>query len=264
MSMSLHHPLVLLLLACALFLNGCAKPFPMSEFPKAGTLWARFLDRSAPLPAQDGFSLRGSINYASPERKHRVLVQIWGNPEYPIRADIRAGIGTHMAYLREDRLSSIAYFPQRNQAYLSEGRGVHSPEISLPFSLMELSAICLNAWGTILPEHYLSASIIPGTGWAYRFDDPRIDTLIVGLDGRPLSLHGSNGGDWELAFQSWSSQGGRNFPNRMFLTLTPREKAVISFKELAMVPGRWPDAALELPLPPDASIVHDPQPMEVP
>jgi hypothetical protein len=134
----------------------------------------------------------------------------------------------------------------------------------LPFSLMELSAISLNTWETLLPEKYWSTRFVPGTGWAYSFNDPRIDTLVIGFDGQPLILQGSNGANWELTFQRWSRHGERDFPSRMVLTLGTDERAIISFKELAVVPERWNEKALELPLPPDAQVFHDMQQMEVP
>jgi outer membrane biogenesis lipoprotein LolB len=262
--MPLLHGCALLLLSAVLLLNGCAKLIPPSEVPEADILWAHSLAQRAPLPPTDGFSIRGSINYASLEQKHRVLIQIWGNPEYPVRADIRAGIGTRLAYLREDRLSTLAYFPHQNQAFLSHARGLQAPEIALPFSLMELSAISLNAWDLILPRQYLEFSFAPLTGWTYTFDDPRIGTLVLGFDGRPVSLHGSDGAGWELSFQSWSRQGGRVIPARMLLSLETGEQAIIFLSEVTLVTDGWDDEALELPLPPDAQLFHDLQPLEVP
>jgi hypothetical protein len=252
------------LLLLALFLNGCARPLPVTEISDARILWSRFLETRNPLPPQSGFSLSGSINYASPDRSHRVLLQVWGNPEYPIRADIRAGIGAHIAFLREDHASSLAYFPRQNQAFLSPAQGIRTPEISLPFSLMELSAISLNTWETLLPEEYLSTRFVPGIGWAYSFDDPRIDTLVIGFDGQPVTLQGSNGRSWELSFQRWSRDGERDYPSRMVLTLDTDERAIIAFKELTVLPKRWAEEALDLPLPPDARVFHGMQQMEVP
>jgi hypothetical protein len=252
------------LLFLAFFLNGCARPLPFTEFPDAHILWSRFLETRNPLPPQTGFSLSGSINYTSTDRSHRVLLQVWGNQEYPIRADIRAGIGAHIAFLREDHASSLAYFPQQNQAFISLAQGLRTPEISLPFSLKELSAISLNTWETFLPEEYLRTRFVPGIGWAYSFNDPRIDTLVIGFDGQPVTLQGSNGGSWELAFQRWSRDGERDFPSRMVLTLDTDERAIISFKELTVLSESWAEEALDLPLPPDARVFHGMQHMEIP
>ena len=264
MSVPPFTPRALFLLLAALLFAGCARPIPPSDVPEASILWAHFQESRASLPDRSGFSLRGSINYASPERKHRVLLQIWGNPDYPVRADLRAGIGTHFAYLREDRLSSVAYFPQGNQVHLSSAPRIVTPEVALPFSLMELSAISLNLWQSVLPDEYLGFDLVPGVGWAFRFGDPRLDAMVIGFDGRPVSLHGGNGAAWVLEIRSWSRLEGRDVPERMVLTLNTGETAIITLREHALVPGGWEDRALELRFPPDARIIHNLHPVEGP
>jgi hypothetical protein len=226
--------------------------------------WNRFIERHDPLPAGIGFSLRSTINYTAPERSHRVVVHIWGNPDYAVRADVKAGIGANLALLREDPLSSTTYFPQRNEVLLSgPPKALRTPELTLPFTLLELSAMLTGSWMILLGDGYDAASTVRG-GWAFSLPDRRIDALVLGFDGRPESMSGSVGAQWTLEFQNWSVHAGREVPGRLVLTLDAGEKAVITLRELALVTGGWQEEALELRLPADARILLDRMQMEVP
>jgi hypothetical protein len=263
MPASLARILPALLLFATFLAHGCAKPIPRVH-PEADLAWNRFIERHDPFPSGSGFSLRSNINYTAPERSHRVVVQIWGNPDYPVRADVKAGIGANLALLREDPLSSTAYFPQRNEALLTGPPvALRTPELTLPFTLLELSAMLTGSWEILLRDGYSSSSPVPG-GWSFSLPDRRIDSLVIGFDGLLVSMSGSAGAKWTLQFQNWSVHAGREVPGRLVLDLDADERAVITLRELALVPGGWQEEALELRLPADARILHDRLQMEVP
>lgn len=233
---------------------GLGRP-PLKPESPAGTLWRRFaqsrLDLQGRVKAMDA---KASINISSPQRNSRLVIDFWGNLDYPLRLDLSTGFGAPVAFSREDGSGFIAFDPNARVAYLSQSgrQGAEILGLAMPFDLKSLAGLAAGTYFDTLPDDYAEAEP-EGGGWRYEFSR---DTGITSatLDGRArLTALGGNSdnGPWTLALTDFDEEKPDNAaPRRLTFEAGEDVKAIIRIKDLRRMPEELPEGALSLALPP--------------
>jgi len=186
-------------LALALaFVLACAACAPRVELPRyddAGADFAAFRSRfSEPFALDGSLALRASLLYSTPKRSNRTDVQIFGDYGRPLRLDVRAGFGTMLALMREDKAGLLAYYPEQKKAYahMDPVTGAQLLGLPFPFALRDLALVLSGHFGTLVPVDRAPASIRQTSAGGYAFAYPAGPVRLLELDphGRPLRLEG--------------------------------------------------------------------------
>ncbi len=250
------------LLFCLLLLlnlHGCTKQIPPPhEGINAPRAWTLFREGKNFLPA---FKVKTSISYTDERQSRRVVLTAWGNFDYPIRADLQAGIGANLIFWREDSLHRLAFYPSENTAItLSTQGSTLSPGLDIPFSFQELAAVLTASWDGITPPEYQRAERAAQGGWRYFLDDERIRSVVLDQSGRPLIIQGGTGISWEIHFDRWTEADmGRAVPQKLTLTLETGERVVLYVKTTELYDSPWDRNSTSLPLPEDVQTRRYPQ-----
>jgi hypothetical protein len=197
---------------------------------------------------------KASINIFSPKRNTRLVIDFWGNLDYPLRLDLSTGFGAPVAFSREDGTGFIAFDPNERIAYLStSGRqGAAILGLVMPFDLKSLADLAAGTYYNPLPGDYAKAEP-EGDGWRYEFSQ---DTGITSatLDGRArLTALGGNSdnGPWTLALTDFDEEAPESLgPKRLTFEAAEDVKAIIRIKEMRRLPEELPEGALSMGLPP--------------
>lgn len=255
----------------ALALCACA---PRIELPRhedaqqtLSAFRARFVE---PGPPGSGVAVRASLLYSTPARANRTDVQLFGEFDRPLRLDVRAGIGTMLALLREDQAGLLAFYPGQKRAYAHSDPVVGAQLLGLPFpfSLRDLALVIAGRFGTLVPDTPARVRAIPGGGFVYSYDQGPVRLLALDRYGRPERMEGvlsehfkaqaerdgqkvSGPRVWGLAFSGYpEDEGDPVGPARtLTLTLPKGDGAVLRVKSVTPRQEPWPDKALGLALP---------------
>lgn len=254
-----------LLLVCALLASCAPKtpPAPIAEegaaAPHPDAVWALFL-KDAPAAADaEGFSASASLNYAGPQAKSRVSVSFWGNLNYPLRLDLRAGLGSTVALWREDMGEFMAYLPDKQTAYVhQDGRlGMAAFGINLPFTLRELALLICGRFAELMPEHYLT--VRRTNEGLYLFTvatGGRRFSVELTAAGVPVGMRTHESDPWSMEFSgSLEDQGLPSLPQKIRMQRSSGERAIVFIKELELKNEPWPVDALTLELPPETRVL---------
>lgn len=231
-----------------------------------------------PQPAMEPlhFSARASLNYASPEAKHRVVMELYGKDTLPLRMDVKAGVGALLALWREDSQGFLAYVPEHETAYLFEDskRGMAFFGFELPYGLPDLASLIIGRWDPFVPPAYKAAAPADATAAVdlsadepyagdivYRFEGPGgTYRLTLDADAMPASyesppLGGAPG--WTLAFSDLEATPHGLTPGRIRMRRPDAagraeggERAILTVKEITIRETPWNEDALTLELPP--------------
>lgn len=234
---------------------GCAH---VGVGPSGGDLWRTFQDRRA-LAARDGAGIlaAGSLNYSGGGQSHRLTLRLWGAPELPLRLDLAAGIGSTVAMLREESGGWVGYFPSEGAAYASKSAlfGQRSLGLDLPFTLRELAGLALGTYRGFAPARYEAAEPAEDGGTRYELPSGgNVAGLTLDAQGRPVVFAGRlRGRNWTMTLSRHGEDPAAP-PARIDIALEPDVRAVLRIKRLERRATPWPDAALELPLPPGTAV----------
>jgi hypothetical protein len=260
------------LIACALLcccLAACAPrqrpaPEPAPTHADVITAWVRFVRTWEIQPPQPGVYVKASLYYRREVRGNmrgnRTLLEIWGDFSRPLRLDVRAGVGTSLAHVREDAQGLLAYYPGTNRAYThgEPALGARALGLPLPFSVKDLAHALMGSLKGLVPERFSRGRPVPGGGFEFRFEtDPRIDALFLDAEGLPAQLTGTTldalgrpGEAWSLTFDGYDRQHpGKPLPEKLTLALPGEETGVLRVKEREYREAPWPEKAMALPLP---------------
>lgn len=267
------------LCALALFaalsgLAACAPKVQLPMYDDAGSDFAAFRARFAPpLSTGGGVSVRTSLLYTTPKNSNRTEVQIFGDYARPLRLDVRAGLGSMLALMREDGAGLLAYYPDKKKAYAHQDPVIGAQLLGLPFpfSLQDLSHILSGQFRTLIPVNQPPDSIImAGDGsWAFTYKEGPVRLLMLDSHGRPERMEGilspyfktqaerekhlpaPPGRAWAITFSDYPEEDGDpEGPARtLTLALPGGESAVLRVKSLEARAGAWPVKALTLNLP---------------
>jgi hypothetical protein len=235
----------------------------LSDEQQAGRIWRAFSHRFAGLEGMGGpFRITTGLRYSDPQtRNTRAEALLWGNGgpgnPWPLRLDIRAGIGTVAAKAREDQNSLIAYVPDDNTAYVQTGeqRSLAAFGTPIPLDLADLGLILTGRSGTLfLPAGANAATPPPWSAASedsadFRLDSARLPGIVIlGASGLPLAWRESREGGWSMAFTYSADEPDRL--EKLRIAHPQGYSALIVVKDVARPAAPFSSAQLALPLPP--------------
>ncbi len=263
-------PLLLALLA----LCSCAPRVELPRYDDAGADFAAFRSRFAPpLAVGGGLSARTSLLYSTPQRSNRTEVQLFGDYDRPLRLDVRAGLGSMLALMREDGAGLLAYYPDKKKAYAHQDpvTGAQLLGLPFPFALRDLALVLSGQFRTLIPVDRAPDSIqtTKAGGWAFGYHEGPVRLLVLDPHGRPERMEGllspyfktqaereknlpvPPGRTWSMAFSAYpEDDGDPEGPARtLTLALPGGESAVLRVKSVEPRAEPWPLKSLTLNLP---------------
>lgn len=249
---------ILLFLGLGLICSCAAAP-KRPESP-AKVHWREFIkNREALRERVEAIDIKASVNLATPERKTRLVVNFWGNLDYPLRLDLTTGFGAPVAFSREDGSGFTAFDPGAKTAFVSESgrRGALILGLAMPFDLRDLAALAAGDFPALLPETYSRAEPA-GDGWRYEFSG-NSDIVSATLDarGRLAVLAGTHEERrWTLSLSDYAEENapGESRPGKLVFEAGEDVKAILRIKDMRRMTEKWPHGALELALPPGARV----------
>ncbi len=264
---------LLLTLACA----ACAPRVELPRFEDAesnlGVFRARFL---AQRPEAHGLAVRASLLYSTPSRSNRTDVQLFGEYARPLRLDVRAGLGTMLALMREDSGGLLAFYPDRSKAYAHSDPVIGAQLLGLPFpfALKDLALVLSGSFASLIPPEPASLQERPGGGFLLRYDSGPVRLLALDPHGRPERMEGllsqyfrtqaeregapvTGPRVWAIAFSGYpEDEGDLEGPATVLtLTLPKGDSAVLRVRALTPHPEPWAERSLTLTLPAKAQYV---------
>ena len=196
------------------------------------------------------FAIRASNNYTSARQKHRVIMRLYGNIDYPIRMDLEAGIGRTISVWREDASSWQAYLPEENRLYLArDGKtGARSIGFPSPFDLKELAQVLQGNILSVLPRNPVPDA--PQARGQYLFfpASNRIAKILLDTQARVIEIYGKNG--WTVHFDY---QDSSPYSQKVIITMKNDTQATLRIKSVA---SRTFDTDLAISLEEHTEIVH--------
>ena len=162
-----------LLLLALLLLCACAPRIELPRHDEAADDLAAFRTRFVEPGAQgQGVAVRASLLYSTPTKANRTDVQLFGDYERPLRLDVRAGLGTMLALMREDQSGLLAFYPNDKRAYAHSDPVIGAQLLGLPFpfALRDLALVLGGHFGTLVPDQPVRVRAIPGGGFAFSYD----------------------------------------------------------------------------------------------
>ncbi len=246
------------LVACSGLLCGCAKPPREAAVPTgAGVerVWATLT--SSPAPPARAFLFKSSLNSITPQGMNRLTFDLWGNFGYPVRLDVKAGIGATIALWREDATGWLAYYPGQNVTYQGEADHLAEPDSQrLPLSLRELALLLSGRIGAVLPAGYSDWKLGEQGRIRYLFNqEERLSELALDSSMRPLLLTGSHPEPWSLSFDSWDDAHDPIQPVKMTLRFQKDSRHVLRVKQAELRDREWSLDALALTPPEDSRVI---------
>lgn len=240
-------PIILVLL----FLTACAPKSPRERVkaPQPEELWTEFKNSTGISPKMHSFRIRMSINFFGPERRNRILGEIWGNRNYPVRMDLKAGMGRIFSMWREDGQNWQAFYPGENTVYIHEDgqRGAEVLGFPTPFNLLETSRFLSGRYSLLTPGEFARAGKKDRCLKYFFPRDKTIRSITLDYRGVPVRIAGT---DWAAELKDYDREKGMAM--RMDMQLPGEKRAVIRIKEAKFRKKYWEDKQLRLRLPPDA------------
>jgi len=257
-----------LLLLGLTWLAGCAAIQPTPTSPAPGDVWTRFLTQQQALAqAPDDISLSASLYYTTQERTNRTILDLWGRRDYPLRLNIRAGIGASLALMREDETGLLVFYPSEGKAFQHPDSRAAMPAmgLDLPFNLRDLTALLTGPATRLLPDKFISASLVNGTyAFAMPLDSPVAEVRLL-ADGRLAGLHGRGPRPWRIEVARHKRiEGHGTSPEQLTMDVPSGQNgqngqnASLRLRSLAFRSEPWEDKALALDLPPGTQLFRIP------
>jgi hypothetical protein len=267
--------LCLAVLTC--LLAACAPKVELPRYDDAESNLAVFRARFlVPEPPTHGLALRATLLYNTPKRSNRTDVQLYGEYARPLRLDVRAGLGSMVALMREDAGGLLAFYPDSQKAYAHSDPVIGAQLLGLPFpfALKDLAMVLTGCFSSLIPSEPASLQERPEGGFILRYAAGPVRLLALDSHGRPERMEGglsphfrtqaeregepvSGPRDWSIAFSGYPDDEADPEGPATVLTLTlPKgESAVLRVRALSQHPAAWPARALTLTLPAKAQYV---------
>ncbi|MDR3640463.1 MAG: hypothetical protein P4L39_03990 [Humidesulfovibrio sp.] len=266
-----------LAIAALMLLAACAPriDLPQYDLPRQDleAFRARFV---TPEPEGHGLAVRASLLYCTPTRANRTDVQLFGEYARPLRLDVRAGIGTMLALMREDSAGLLAYYPHNSRAYAHSDPVIGAQLLGLPFpfALRDLALVLCGHFGTLVPQTPDDIRVMPGGGFAFSYNSGPVRLLVLDQYGRPDRMEGilskyfraqverdgqpvSGSRVWSIKFSGYpENEGDPPGPAKVLtLTLPKGDSAVFRVRSIQTRQEPWQPKSLALVLPAGASFM---------
>lgn len=258
-------------------LCACAPRIELPRHDEAAADLAAFRTRFVtPGPDGCGVAVRASLLYSTPTKSNRTDVQLFGDYDRPLRLDVRAGLGTMLALMREDQSGLLAFYPDKSRAYAHSDPVIGAQLLGLPFpfALRDLALVLAGHFGTLVPGEPVRVRAIPGGGFAFSYDSGPVRQLVIDQYGRPERMEGllsqhfkaqverdgapvSGARVWGLAFSGYPEDDGDPVGPAKTLTLTlPKgDSAVLRVRSVSPRAEAWSTKSLTLTLPANAEFI---------
>ncbi len=251
--------LPIMLLLAGVCCVSCAPKHPSPQEPGThahpDAVWQRFLQNFPKGGTSPAFSLEASLHYLGAENKTRVILEFWGNLDYPLRLDLKTGLGSTLTMWREDANEFMAFVPDKESAYMhKDGRsGMAAFGVNLPFTLRQLGLLLNGRWQGFIPENYTTVRRKNGEGLLFSFRrDSRDFWLLLDDNGIPKALRTPGQVIWDLDFSgSLADDGFPNLPGKISMRCENGDRAILIVKELKQRQTPWTERELDLQLPED-------------
>lgn len=266
-----------LALLAILALAACAPRVELPRFDEAQENLEVFRTRFVtPEPQGPGLAVRASLLYSTPARTNRTDVQLFGEYARPLRLDVRAGLGTMLALMREDSAGLLAYYPDKSRAYAHSDPvlGAQLLGLPFPFALRDLALVLAGHFGTLAGRQPDRVRAVPGGGFSLSWDTGTVRLLVLDPHGRPERMEGvlsphfrtqaeregaavTGARVWGIVFSAYpEDEGDPAGPARtLTLTLPKGESAVLRVRALAERQEPWQTKSLALTLPVGAQFI---------
>ena len=250
-------------------LTGCAVKRPPGE-PQATppAAWSAF--RAVYLHGTggaEGLLVHASLYYSAPRggvvRGNRTVVDLWGDFGRPLRLDVRAGIGTSLAFLREAGDGLTAFYPGEKRVYFTHGdpaRGARRLGLPLPFSLDDLARVLAGSLDTLVTDRSPDMEAT-ADGFVYRLASGPVRGLTLDETGRPVLMEGpvevagadgaEEEGIWRLRLDKYPDADEPDpwLARRLVLELPGNRRGVLHIMDRELRLDRWEQGALRLTVP---------------
>ena len=247
--------LLLRLVIFALLLTaglGCApRKIPIERPPEA--VWNHFQSDLNIFSPDQSFLINSSVTYITPDQRNRIQATLWGFTNYPIRMDLRAGLGQYVAMWYEDENVWEAYFPGENIKYVHHdgSMGASILGYATVFDLKRTAMIMLGSFAGIIPRDYCKVASYNGK-WKFFFQDHSVRSLVLNQDGSVHSLEGQN---WKVDFSARRQGDKFSYFSRLDMQVSRDEALLIRIRSIA-VDQDWDEKQLLLEIPQDAEVLH--------
>jgi len=261
-------------LAALLALAACAPRIDLPQYDLPRPDLQAFRERfTEPALEGNGLAVRASLLYSTPTRANRTDVQLYGEYARPLRMDVRAGIGTMLALMREDSGGLLAFYPDKSRAYAHSDPVIGAQLLGLPFpfSLRDLAMVISGHFETLVPEEPDAIHVLPGGGFAFNYNQGPVRLLVLDQYGRPQRMEGqlskyfrtqaeregqpvSGKREWTLKFEAYPEDDGDPVgpAKRLVLLLPKGDSATLRVRAVDVRREPWASKSLALALPPGA------------
>ncbi|MGM0610709.1 MAG: hypothetical protein ACQES5_06455 [Thermodesulfobacteriota bacterium] len=233
-----------------IFLLSACAPLHEASLPpvQPGSLWTDFVKSSEYTAQTRSFRIKTSINYSGPERQDRLLADIWGDNNYPIRMNLKAGMGQVFSMWREDSRIWEAYYPSEDTVYIHKSghAGAEAIGFPTPFNLLETSRLLTGQYTFIVPEKYAHCERQDEKIKFFFSQKAKVKSITLDKHGHPVQLTGK---EWKARLSDFNSEKGN--ARRIDLEIKNNQKAVIRIKEIEFRQKTWEAKRLQLKLPPE-------------
>ncbi len=248
-----------LFIGCSLKKTKEFEPIP----PKIGAeqIWSKFLDKQRfKRRNKKGFRIKGSIDISTPKQDSRMTYLFWGNYLYPLRIDLKAGLGTTYALWRITDNEYKAYFPSQETVYTHSDPVLGTVKLGfpLPFSFQKLAFILNGHWREIVPCKYSRTEYKKKLKcWKFIFNSRQggIYSLKLDKNAYPIEITGKSPYPWKVALKNYFRQEKKAIPQKIILTINNNYKTSLRIKDIQSREKTWPTHSLKLKLPKDTAIV---------
>ncbi|MBI9112731.1 hypothetical protein [Maridesulfovibrio ferrireducens] len=240
----------ILILAVATMAAGCSSR--NLQFHDPDKVYSKFRNEFGTCNAT-GVNFTASLYYTAQKQGHRTIMNLWGDLGSPLRLDVRAGIGTYLAHILEDKNGLTAFYPDQNTAYShsSPERAVRMLGLPFPFSLKDLAGLIAGCYPDFIPSSFDTVTLDKNRkGLLYLYDKGPVSSITLTEQGIPTEITGRGELPWIMKMESYElNDSGKNLPDKITVYTENGNKAVLRIKSRSFTNRKWTEKSLEMAIP---------------
>ena len=206
-----------------------------------------------------GVKFTASLYFTEKGQGHRTIMSLWGDLESPLRLDVRAGIGTYLAHIREDDNGLTAFYPEDKTAYTHSvpERAVRLLGLPFPFALKDLAGLIAGCYPSFIPSSFNTVAVDKNNeGLLYTFDHGPVSSITLTPKGIPVEMTGRGELPWRMEMDSYElDDSGKNLPEKITVYTATGAKAVLRIKSRYFTSRKWDEKSLEMAIPDGTEII---------